>query len=224
LIVVDDHSQDGTEDIVNSLSTDYPVRIIVRHDERGLSSAVLTGFAEAESDVFVVLDGDLQHPPEAIPDLLQQLERGDCDFVIGTRYAKGGGIEDDWPAMRRLASRVASFLAWPLTPLSDPMSGFFAIRRGTWEHAARLDPVGYKIAMELYVKGRCRQPAEVPIRFATRSAGASKLNLTQRLQYLRHLAKLYYFRFSWAVVVIAFAGLILVGAGVLAVIRAFYPE
>jgi len=224
LIIVDDHSQDGTEDIVNSLSQEHPIRLIVRRGERGLSSAVLAGFKEAKTDLFVVLDADLQHPPEAIPDLLRELGREDCDFVIGTRYAQGGGIEKDWPWVRRVVSRVAKLLARPLTPLSDPLSGFFAIRRKTWEQAARLDPVGYKIAMELYVKGRCRRPAEVPIQFAARSAGASKLDFAQQMQYLRHLGKLYYFRFAWAVYALIFFGLIVVGAGVLAVVRALWVE
>jgi dolichol-phosphate mannosyltransferase len=197
LIIVDDNSQDGTDDIVNILSQHHPVRLIVRRDERGLSGAVLEGFAQARFDRFVVLDADLQHPPEMIPDLLRRLGQDGCDFVIGTRYAAGGGLDEDWPFLRRLASKIATWLAAPLVPLSDPMSGFFAISRATWEQAAPLDPIGYKIALELFVKARCTRPADVPIRFAARTAGDSKFSLGPQIQYIRHLGKLYRFRFPW---------------------------
>ncbi len=196
LILVDDDSRDGTEAIVESLRSHHPVRLVVRRDARGLSSAVLAGFGEAKYDRFVVLDADLQHPPEMIPTLLSRLDEGDCDFVIGTRYGGKGGVAWEWPLRRRLASRVAMLLARPLVPLSDPMSGFFAIRRETWERAAPLDPIGYKIALELYVKARCKRPAEVPIRFATRLAGASKFGVVEQIRYLHHLSRLYRFRFT----------------------------
>ncbi|MBU0717777.1 MAG: polyprenol monophosphomannose synthase [Planctomycetes bacterium] len=195
LIIVDDDSQDGTDEVVKALSEDHPVRLIVRREERGLSGAVLEGFRQARFDRLLVMDADLQHPPEMVPALLDRLGQGDCDFVIGTRYRGGGGIVGDWPFLRRLASRIATGLARPLTPLSDPMSGFFALHRKTWEESAPLDPIGYKIALELYVKGGCQRPAEVPILFRTREAGDSKFNVGEQLRYLRHLAKLYRFRF-----------------------------
>lgn len=195
LIIVDDDSQDGTEQIVERLRERYPVRLVVRRGERGLSGAVLAGFREARFDRFLVLDADLQHPPEMVPQLLTRLDQGDCDFVLGTRYGGSGAISDDWPFLRRLGSAVATLLARPLAPLSDPMSGFFALHRRTWEQAAPLDPIGYKIALELFVKGRCRRPTEVPITFASRTAGASKASFAEGRRYLRHLARLYHFRF-----------------------------
>jgi dolichol-phosphate mannosyltransferase len=219
LIIVDDDSRDGTEKIVESLRSEYPVRLIVRHEDRGLSSAVIAGFAEAKYDRLVVLDADLQHPPEMIPALLERLDRGDCDFVIGSRYVQGGGIGSDWPFLRRLASRTATLLARPLAPLSDPMSGFFALDRRTWEKAARIDPIGYKIALELYVKGGCRRPAEVPIEFAARHAGQSKLSLGEQVRYLRHLGRLYRFRFPWLAGLLVLVLVILVAAVVLWVSR-----
>jgi len=195
LIIVDDDSQDGTEQIVERLREQYPVRLVVRRGERGLSGAVLAGFQQAKFDRFVVLDADLQHPPEMVPQLLARLDQGDCDFVMGTRYGGDGSIASDWPIGRRLGSAVATMLARPLARLSDPMSGFFALHRRTWEQAAPLDPIGYKIALELFVKGRCRRPAEVPITFAARTAGASKASFAEGRRYLRHLARLYRFRF-----------------------------
>ncbi|MCH8966096.1 MAG: polyprenol monophosphomannose synthase [Planctomycetes bacterium] len=197
LIIVDDDSQDGTEGIVEALGAHHPVRLIVRRGQRGLAGAVLAGLNAAKYDRFVVLDADLQHPPELIPTLLARLDQDSCDFVIGSRYAGGGVIESNWPLRRRIVSRVASLLAAPLAPLSDPLSGFFALHRRTFEQAERLDPIGYKIALELYVKGRCHRPAEVPIKFATRTAGQSKLTLREQVRYLRHLWRLYRFRFPW---------------------------
>lgn len=208
MVIVDDQSDDGTAEIVERLAGTYPVRLIVRTTERGLSSAVLRGFAEARADRLVVMDADLQHPPERIPDLLGRLGEGPCDFVIGSRYIAGAGVEDQWPAHRRMVSRVATLLARPLAPLSDPMSGFFALRRETWRSAEGLNPLGYKIALELYVKGGCQHPIEVPIRFAVRHAGKSKLSAREQWLYLRHLWRLYRFRFPVGAVV---AALVVVG-------------
>lgn len=199
LIIVDDDSKDGTDAAIERLKTRFPVRLIVRKGERGLSSAVLAGFGQARFDRFVVLDADLQHPPEAIPELIRRLDEPGCDFAIATRYGGEGGVDSDWPLYRHIGSTVATLLARPLAPLSDPMSGFFALHRSTWRRAARLDPVGYKIALELYVKCRCRNPAEVPIRFAARSAGTSKAGITEGVRYLRHLLRLYRFRFPLVV-------------------------
>lgn len=220
LIIVDDDSQDGTEAIVESLRTEYPVRLIVRQDEQGLSSAVLAGFRDARYDRFVVLDADLQHPPEMIPAMLDHLDAGDGDFVIATRYGGEGAIAGDWPLRRRIASRLATLLAKPLATLSDPMSGFFALHRTTWERAEELDPIGYKIALELYVKGRCSRPVEVSIQFGTRTAGTSKFGLTQQVHYLRHLARLYRFRFPLFMEILLFILLVGVGAIVLLIARA----
>ena len=220
LLLVDDDSRDGTDTVVESLQNGYPVRLIVRHGQRGLSSAVLAGFQEARHDRFVVLDADLQHPPELIPALLARLDRDECDFVIGTRYTSTDAIADDWPLGRRLASRVATLLARPLAPLSDPMSGFFALHRATWKRADPLNPIGYKIALELYVKGRCRRPAEVPIRFATRAAGKSKLNTAESWRYLRHLSRLYAYRFPKLTVLGAIGLFAAAAAMIVALIRA----
>ncbi len=198
LIIVDDNSNDGTEEVIEKFVDRYPVKLVIRKGKRGLATAVLTGFSHAVGEKFVVLDADLQHPPEMIPALLQALDDDQCDFALGSRYAQGGGIEESWPWYRRLTSRVATLLANPLAPLADPMSGFFAIKRKTWEEAAHLNPLGYKIALELYVKGRCTRPIEIPIRFATRRAGESKLNVSQQIQYARHLLGLFKFRFPRA--------------------------
>ncbi len=222
LILVDDNSQDGTEAIVEKLRAEYPVRLIVRRDDRGLSSAVLCGFRQAKYGRFVVLDADLQHPPEMIPALLNRLDEEECDFVIGTRYGADGAIAEHWPRLRRLGSRFATLLARPLVPLSDPLSGFFALHRETWRRAEALDPIGYKIGLELYVKGRCKHPAEVPIRFEARAAGESKLTFMEQVRYLRHLGRLYRVRFPslpWFLGVAVLAGAALVALFVATALR-----
>ncbi len=211
LIFVDDDSRDGTEEAVATLAERFPVRLIVRVGERGLSGAVLAGFREARFDRFVVLDADLQHPPEAIPEMLTRLEAPDCDFVIATRYAGGGSVVEAWPMWRRWGSRFATLLARPLAPVSDPMSGFFALTRRTWENAAAVDQIGYKIALELFVKGGCRKAAEVPIAFGARVAGESKASMSVMLRYLHHLSRLYRFRYprsTWITLMIVLVVLV----------------
>jgi len=195
VVIVDDDSRDGTKEIVETLAKRFSVRLLVRDKEKGLSSAVLAGFAAARSETLVVLDADLQHPPELIPQFVEQLHRDQADFVVGSRYHPEGCIQRDWPWWRLVGSQLATSLARPLTPVSDPLSGFFALQRATWERAEQLDPIGYKIALELYVKCGCRRPVELPIQFAARTAGRSKLGGAVVLRYLIHLAKLYRFRY-----------------------------
>jgi len=219
MIIVDDNSQDDTERIVADWGERYPVRLVVRRTERGLSSAVLRGFEETKYDTFVVMDADLQHPPESIPELVKTLHCGDCDFVYGSRYVKGGRIVGNWTWFRRLNSWTATMFARPLAKLTDPMSGFFALHRRTWERSARLDPIGYKIALELFIKGGCHRPAEVPITFGTRQAGESKLSLREQIKYLQHLARLYRFRYPLVCGSIAFVCVVVLGAMILGVFR-----
>lgn len=221
MIVVDDNSQDGTDRIVHDLAANYPVRILVRKEDRGLSSAVVAGFKQATLDRLLVLDADLQHPPEMIPKLVAALDDPTCDFVVGSRYGTGGAIADSWPWYRRLGSFAATLLARPLTPIRDPMSGFFALRRSTWEQAAqRVSPLGYKIGLELYVKARCKNPIEIPIRFESRAAGESKLSFRTQLAYRRHLRRLYVFRFPKLVWTFRLVMLAVVGYVVYLVFRA----
>jgi dolichol-phosphate mannosyltransferase len=197
VLLMDDDSRDGSADLVCALGLPW-ARMIVRTRDRGLSQAVLDGLRVARGDVLVVMDADLSHPPEKIPALLAALEEGP-DAVVGSRFAPGGSTDHDWGLFRRLNSRVAALLAAPLTSLADPMSGFFALRRSTFEAARGLSPVGYKIGLELLVKCGCRRVVEVPIHFADRRRGESKLSLREQLNYLKHLRRLYVFRYgTWS--------------------------
>jgi len=188
LIIVDDNSGDGIEEFIASLHCPW-VHLIVRIGERGLSSAVIHGLKRADNDALVVMDGDLSHPPEAIPALVERLREG-ADFVIGSRYVTGGSIDESWGWVRRLNSKVATTLARSWTAISDPMSGFFALHRETFARGDHLDPIGYKIGLELLVKCRCQRVEEVPIHFKSRAHGESKLSLREQFRYLQHLARL----------------------------------
>jgi len=194
LLFVDDDSRDGSEEICATLSETLPVRIIVRKGTRGLATAVLHGISLCSGEIIVVMDADLSHPSDAIPVMLERLQSGESDFVLGSRHVRGGSIHEDWSVIRRLGSTVASLLAKPLCSLEDPMSGFFAFRRADMPDRSGLRPIGYKIALELLVKGDFHHPSEVPIHFASRRHGDSKLSLAEHLRFLRHLRRLYAFK------------------------------
>lgn len=188
LLVVDDDSRDGTVELVASRGEPW-LRLAVRKESRGLAQAVVEGLRAATREFLVVMDGDLSHPPERIPALIDAL-RGGLEFAVGSRYVAGGATDDGWGLLRRLQNRVAATLARPFTSIRDPMSGFFALHRATFERADPLDPVGYKIALELIVKCRCERVGEVPIHFESRRYGESKLTVRERIRYLEHLLRL----------------------------------
>lgn len=191
LLFIDDDSRDGSEEICAAISSRFPLRFVVRKGERGLATAVIHGISLASGDIVVVMDGDLSHPASAIPEMVSRLQSGESDFVLGSRYVEGGSIHDDWSLFRQLNSIVPSLMAKPLCPLKDPMSGFFAIRRAEMPPTNQLSPVGYKVALEIFVKGGFARPSEVPIHFSDRQHGESKLSLKEQLNFLRHLARLY---------------------------------
>jgi dolichol-phosphate mannosyltransferase len=196
LWLMDDDSRDGSAEIVAELARPW-VRLVVRSGPRGLAPAVVDGLALARAARIVVMDADLSHPPERIPDLVAALDEG-AEFVIGSRYVPGASIDGDWGLLRRLNSRIATLLARPFTSVRDPMAGFFALRREVYERADPLDPLGFKIGLELLVKCRAQDVREVPIRFAQRHAGESKLGLREQLRYLRHLRRLGSYRWRRA--------------------------
>ena len=195
LLVMDDHSKDGTQEFIAGLGEDW-IRLFTRTTGRGLSSAVCEGLEHARGDVIVVMDADLSHPPETVPELVEALMAGH-DFAIGSRYIEGGSTSDQWGVYRWLNSKIATLLATPFTNAKDPMSGFFAIMRTTCERAAgRLNPVGYKIGLELLVKCECARVKEVPFHFAGRLKGESKLTVAEQLRYLQHIRRLFIHKYG----------------------------
>ncbi|MBI5865124.1 MAG: polyprenol monophosphomannose synthase [Planctomycetes bacterium] len=193
IIIVDDDSRDGTQETADRLAARYPVQLVVRKAERGLSSAVLCGFESARGATLVVMDADLSHPPEAIPELVRIIVEGRGDFALGSRYVPGGRTED-WTPARWLNSKAATLLARPVTSCRDPMSGFFAIAASRVRRAAELRPLGYKIGLELMVKCGCRRVVEIPIVFRNRRHGESKLTIRQQFLFVRHIFQLAVFR------------------------------
>lgn len=190
LVVVDDDSGDGIEAIVEELAQTLPARINVRReDPRDLSLSVLLGFELSRFERIVVMDADLSHCPESVPEMVAALRSG-CDMVVGSRYVRGASLDPDWTIWNLLNSLVATELARPLATCSDPLSGFFAIRRSILPSCRGMRPAGYKIGLELMARGGLRV-RELPIRFAARRAGRSKTNWRQRYRFLLHLSRLY---------------------------------
>lgn len=193
ILVVDDSSPDGTAELVEQLGSRGPFRLLRRATRMGLASAVIEGIAHARTDVVLVMDADGSHPPEAIPSLVAPVLEGRARFVLASRHLPGADAQG-LAGSRRILSRGAQVLARPLTRVTDPMSGFFAFDRRVVD-GVTLSPVGYKIALEVLVRCRPRPVQEVPYRFAPRLAGESKLGGDQIGEYLRHLGRLYAFRF-----------------------------
>ena len=191
IVIVDDNSRDGTAETASALAARYPVRVIVRRDERGLASAVVHGLNDTTSDIIAVMDADLQHPPEVLADLFEAIEAG-ADLAIGSRYIKGGGCEG-WSLPRRVISKGAILLSHLLLPrtrgINDPMSGFFMLRRHVVT-GTDLRPTGYKILLEIIMAGRHSRVVEVPFIFVARERGESKLSSKTQLDYLKHLYSL----------------------------------
>ena len=183
IIFVDDGSTDGTREKVRELTPTRRVRLIERNGpERGLAGAIIAGANASTADFFVVMDADLSHPPEEIPALLQPILANEADLVVGSRYIPGGATPG-WPAWRRLLSRVASGVAYPLTGVHDAMGGFFAIRRECLLRFAN-EAAGFKIVFETIVRGRrTLRVREVPIVFRDRERGASKMSLAHAIRF-----------------------------------------
>jgi dolichol-phosphate mannosyltransferase len=195
VIVVDDDSQDGSEELCKELAPSHNLRFVTRRGERGLATAVIKGLQESTGEICVVMDADGSHPPEAVPELVDAARSPFCDVAIGSRYVRGGSADEKWSLGRRINSRGATLLARGLTRAADPMAGFFAIRRAKFAQAPTLRPLGYKILLELIVRCDCRRIVEVPIHFQDRTMGQSKLSTAQMWLYLRHLSRLYAARY-----------------------------
>ncbi len=193
LIVVDDNSPDRTWELAQALSSDYPqLRVMRRVEERGLSSAVIRGWQVARGEVLGVIDADLQHPPEVLVQLLAAIEQG-ADLAVASRHVEGGGVSE-WSLARRFLSRGAQTLGLILLPnvvgrISDPMSGYFMVRREAIAGPI-LNPMGYKILIEVLGRGKIEEIAEVGYVFQERQGGESKVTWKQYVEYLLHLLRL----------------------------------
>lgn len=193
LVIVDDNSPDHTWEQAQVLAADYPhLRVMRREDERGLATAVIRGWQAARGEVLGVIDGDLQHPPEVLLQLLEAIESG-ADLAVASRHVDGGGVSD-WSLTRRILSRGAQMFGLIMLPrvisrVSDPMSGYFMVRRSAIAEKG-MSPLGYKILIEVLGRGDIEQVAEVGYVFQEREEGESKVTWKQYTDYLRHLLRL----------------------------------
>jgi dolichol-phosphate mannosyltransferase len=193
LIVVDDDSKDRTWEAALELARTYStVRVIRRVGERGLSTAVIRGWQAARGEVLAVIDADLQHPPEVVARLVDEMGRG-ADLAVASRNVEGGGVSN-WSLGRRMLSRGAQLVGLMILPgvlgrVSDPMSGYFMLRRSAIAGVS-LSPLGYKILIEVIGRGRIGRVAEVGYVFRERLEGESKVTWRLYVEYLRHLLRL----------------------------------
>lgn len=201
MVFVDD-STDETPDIIQAVATtaDFPVRLIHRDSpDAGLGGAVLEGFHAAQARWCLVMDGDLQHPPEDIPRMLDRAAVGDVDIVVASRYVAGGTAGGLAGATRTAVSRASTALTKSMFPrklhgTTDPMTGFFLVDRDAVE-LDQLRPRGFKILLEILARRQLRI-GEVPFAFASRYAGESKASFTQGIRFLTQLAMLRFGRMS----------------------------
>ncbi len=201
ILFVDDSTDDTASEVARvAADAPLPVRVIHRDDNSGgLGGAVVVGLREAASEVCIVMDGDLQHPPELLPALLDRYADGGADVVAASRYIGGGDTRGLGTAVRFGVSRLATWLTKGMFPRrlarsTDPMTGFFLVDRGSIDLAA-LKPQGFKILLEILARTDLRI-AEVPMEFAERRHGTSKASLRQGATFIAHLARLRFGKMS----------------------------
>ncbi len=198
ILVVDDDSRDGTEEIVSAIARDDArVRLLVRKGEKGLSGAILYGWRHTDAAILGVMDADLQHPPELLPRLVSAILAGK-DMAIGSRYVEGGRL-GNWNPVRKFLSTAAVWATWPIQRAGirakDPMTGFFLVRRECLD-GIQFQPSGFKLLLEILVRGHIHSVEEVPLSFGLRSQGASKANFKVGWDYAKLLVRLYADRFG----------------------------
>ncbi len=193
IVVVDDDSPDLTWKIAESRAQkDKRIKIIRRRNERGLSSAVIEGFNKARGEILGVMDADLSHDHFILPQMIKAVRDEDYDLAVGSRRIPGGGSEK-WPRHRKISSDIATILAKRVlgVKLSDPMSGFFTLKRDLFESIKqKLNPRGYKILLEIYVRSHPRRIKEIPFVFKDRRQGYSKVTLKVMVEYFQMLYRL----------------------------------
>jgi dolichol-phosphate mannosyltransferase len=196
IVIVDDSSPDGTDKIAETLNSKYGnVRVYRRSGKLGLGSAILHGFDNANANVLAVMDADMQHPPEILSKMYNEI-CGGYDLVVGSRCVEDGGTHN-WKLHRMIVSRGATLLAHLLLPgtrkVKDVMSGFFMIRRDAL-NSADLNPIGFKILLEVLAKCRYNLVIEVPYMFTDRRNGKSNLSFKEIQNYVVLLFKLFFYR------------------------------
>lgn len=192
VIFVDDNSPDGTAELALKIGEEYGnVQVLKRIEKSGLSSAVLDGIGLARSDIVVVMDADLQHPPETLLSMIKKAYEG-YDIVVASRYIPGGNIMN-WNSLRRCISKGGILLAHTLLSqtrsVKDPVSGFFMFRKQIIDKI-KINASGFKILVEILAKGKYESLAEIPFKFRCRQNGNSKFNAEVIISYILFILKL----------------------------------
>ena len=192
IVVVDDGSTDCTQEVVRGYALqDSRIRLLVREGQTGLAGAVLHGWAHSDAKLLGVMDADLQHPPELLPALLEKFSDG-TDIVIASRYAAEDGVRG-WNPIRAAISRLSTLATRPLLSnklkVTDPMSGCFIVRRECIE-GLQFQTKGFKLLLEILVRGKIRSVKEVPYHFGLRRAGKSKAGAAVAVHYVYLLGRL----------------------------------
>ena len=199
ILVVDDDSSDGTGEIVSAIGLEDPrVRLIVRKGAKGVAGATLLGWENTAASIVGAMDADLQHPPELVPALVAEILAGH-DVAIGSRYADGGSL-GNWNLPRKLLSNAALWVAMPVQRkqirAKDPTAGYFLVRRECIDQI-QFQRTGFKLLLDVLVRGRIRSIKEIPYTFESRHHGASKATFKVACEYAGLLARLYWERFGF---------------------------
>ncbi len=194
LVIVDDNSPDGTGKIADALAQKYRLKVIHRAGKLGLGTAVVEGFAVASAPILGVMDADFSHPPALVPKMLAAFKTTGTDVLVASRYIPGGSTPS-WPFKRRLLSRTACLLARGLSPIRDAASGFFLIKQDIARNV-KIQAGGFKICLELIVRGWPTKLVELPYQFDDRELGESKMSTREASGYLVQLRDLYLLRWS----------------------------
>jgi dolichol-phosphate mannosyltransferase len=189
-IFVDDNSPDGTGQIAGELSKKYPIKVIHRAGKLGLGSAVIEGFKLSDRPFLGVMDADLSHDPAILNSLILSLK--DNDIAVGSRFESGSSVEK-WAFSRKFISKIGVFLARQLTDTKDPLSGYFFFKKEIIDNV-KLETIGYKILLEILVKGKYDNVVEYPFTFRMRQYSTSKLNNKEFLFFLKQLVEYSFYK------------------------------
>ncbi len=188
IVFVDDGSKDGTEKLIHTIQQkDKRIRLLERHKKLGLSSAVIAGLKLSKGKHICVMDGDMQHDPKYLPVMYGLASRIPNSLVIGSRFVKNLSNQ------QRLDSKFGTFICRYFLNVNvhDPLSGFFMLERRKFVSLVlKIDPIGYKILLEILAKGHFSKIREIPIVFHMREKGSSKLDLKTRTEFLKQMASL----------------------------------
>jgi len=192
IVVVDDNSPDGTAEIAEKLNKKYGnVKVLKRPGKLGLGSAVLDGVKKTSAKIIAVMDSDLQHPPEVLPEMYKKVQEGN-DIVIASRYVKGSKIEA-WGLGRKILSKGAILISHIFLKktrgIKDPSNGYFMFNKDILANA-ELNPKGFKILMEILTKCNYNSVAEIPFNYEGRKRGKSKLDSKEITTYIKYVLEL----------------------------------